>query len=173
MDYKQILNEIKPSKEESREILKTSDKLISYLNEVCKDEGITASASLVGSVAKKTYLSGKSDIDVFISFPLDMDIAQLKKTGLYFLSYTQITQQRLQAHASCLSMSHRRAPHCHYRKSVLFSRQHPDQRSRNRPPTGDQKGAHRRGQNGLNPESDAPWDALPSRDQTPWWPGIF
>ena len=83
MDYKQILNEIKPSKEESREILKTSDKLISYLNEVCKDESITASASLVGSVAKKTYLSGKSDIDVFISFPLDMDIAQLKKTGLY------------------------------------------------------------------------------------------
>lgn len=79
MDYKQILNEIKPSKEESREILKTSDKLISYLNEVCKDESITASASLVGSVAKKTYLSGKSDIDVFISFPLDMDIAQLKK----------------------------------------------------------------------------------------------
>ena len=83
MDYKQILNEIKPSKEESREILKTSDKLISYLNEVCKDEGITAHASLVGSVAKKTYLSGKSDIDVFISFPLDMDIVQLKKTGLY------------------------------------------------------------------------------------------
>ena len=71
MDYKQILNEIKPSKEESREILKTSDKLISYLNEVCKDEGITAHASLVGSVAKKTYLSGKSDIDIFISFPLD------------------------------------------------------------------------------------------------------
>ena len=83
MDYKQILNEIKPSKEESREILKTSDKLISYLNEVCKDEGITAHASLVGSVAKKTYLSGKSDIDIFISFPLDVDVAQLKKTGLY------------------------------------------------------------------------------------------
>ena len=79
MDYKQILNEIKPSKEESREILKTSDKLISYLNEVCKDEGITAHASLVGSVAKKTYLSGKSDIDIFISFPLDVDVAQLKK----------------------------------------------------------------------------------------------
>ena len=84
MDYKQILNEIKPSKEESREILKTSDKLISYLNEVCKDEGITAHASLVGSVAKKTYLSGKSDIDIFISFPLDVDVAQLKKTGLYW-----------------------------------------------------------------------------------------
>ena len=33
MDYKQILNEIKPSKEESREILKTSDKLITYLND--------------------------------------------------------------------------------------------------------------------------------------------
>ena len=51
MDYKQILNEIKPSKEESREILKTSDKLISYLNEVCKDEGITASASLVHTLS--------------------------------------------------------------------------------------------------------------------------
>ncbi len=84
MDYKQILNEIKPSKEESREILKTSDKLISYLNEVCKDEGITASASLVGSVAKKTYLSGKSDIDIFISFPLDVDVAQLKKNRFIF-----------------------------------------------------------------------------------------
>ena len=83
MDYKHILNEIKPSKEESREILKTSDKLITYLNEVCKDEGINARASLVGSVAKKTYLSGKSDIDIFISFPLDVDVLQLKETGLY------------------------------------------------------------------------------------------
>lgn len=83
MDYKHILNEIKPSKEESKEILKTSDKLITYLNEVCKDEGINACASLVGSVAKKTYLSGKSDIDIFISFPLDVDVLQLKETGLY------------------------------------------------------------------------------------------
>ncbi len=59
MDYKHILNEIKPSKEESREILKTSDKLITYLNEVCKDEGINARASLVGSVAKKNLFKWK------------------------------------------------------------------------------------------------------------------
>lgn len=84
MDYKHILNEIKPSKEESKEILKTSDKLITYLNEVCKDEGINACASLVGSVAKKTYLSGKSDIDIFISFPLDVDVLQLNETGFIF-----------------------------------------------------------------------------------------
>ena len=83
MDYKQILDEIKPSKEESSEILKISDKLIDYLNEVCKDENIDAYASLVGSVAKKTYLSGKSDIDIFISFPLDVDVSTLKETGLY------------------------------------------------------------------------------------------
>ena len=83
MDYKQILDEIKPSKEESNEILKISDKLINYLNEICKKENINACASLVGSVAKKTYLSGKSDIDIFISFPLDVDVSTLKETGLY------------------------------------------------------------------------------------------
>ncbi|WP_299523533.1 CCA tRNA nucleotidyltransferase [uncultured Methanobrevibacter sp.] len=83
MDYKQILNEIKPSKEESHEILKISKELINYLNEICRNENIDAEASLVGSVAKKTYLSGKSDIDIFISFPLDVDVSTLKKTGLY------------------------------------------------------------------------------------------
>ena len=37
----------------------------------------------VGSVAKNTWLSGKSDIDIFISFPLDVEMDQLKEKGLY------------------------------------------------------------------------------------------
>lgn len=83
MDYKQILNEIKPSKKENDDIIKISNELINYLNEICINEDINAEASLVGSVAKKTYLSGKSDIDIFISFPLDTDVSTLKEKGLY------------------------------------------------------------------------------------------
>ena len=53
-----------------------------FLNDKCYVSGIDAEAVLVGSVAKKTYLRGKSDIDIFISFPLSTDKKDLKQMGL-------------------------------------------------------------------------------------------
>lgn len=82
MDYKPILDEIKPTLEEANEVNELSSKLLDFLNDKCHLDNINAEAVLVGSVAKGTYLRGKSDIDIFISFPLDTDKKLLKEKGL-------------------------------------------------------------------------------------------
>ncbi len=82
MDYQLILDEIKPTEEEKDKVREVSGKLLDFLNDKCYLSGIDAEAVLVGSVAKKTYLRGKSDIDIFISFPLSTDKNDLKEIGL-------------------------------------------------------------------------------------------
>ena len=83
MDYDLILKDIKPSLEENREINRVARKLINYLQKTCSKKDIDAKVTLVGSVAKNTALKGKSDIDIFIAFPLDTDKQYLKEKGLY------------------------------------------------------------------------------------------
>lgn len=83
MNYELILNDIKPTQEERAEIDAMSDKLVGFLNETCEKENIPAKISVVGSVAKRTALKGKSDIDIFMAFPLDVTEDTLKQTGLY------------------------------------------------------------------------------------------
>lgn len=82
MDYDLILDDIKPTIEEKQKIDDVSHKLMSFLQNACDDMGIDAKVALVGSVAKNTALKGKSDIDIFIAFPLDTDKKFLKETGL-------------------------------------------------------------------------------------------
>ena len=82
MDYELILNDIKPTLDEKQQIENVYSELMDFLQNVCDSEGIDAKVSLVGSVAKNTALKGKSDIDIFIAFPLGTDKQYLKKTGL-------------------------------------------------------------------------------------------
>ena len=82
MNYELILKNLRPSQEEIDAVNKTTDKVLNFINETCKDEGIDAQTNAVGSVAKNTWLSGKSDIDIFISFPIDTDMDYLKEKGL-------------------------------------------------------------------------------------------
>ena len=82
MDYKLILNDIKPTKEEKHHIDEVSNRIMKFLQKTCDDNGIDARVTLVGSVAKNTALKGKSDIDIFVAFPLDTDMQYLKDTGL-------------------------------------------------------------------------------------------
>ncbi|RBQ24339.1 CCA-adding enzyme [Candidatus Methanobinarius endosymbioticus] len=83
MNYKEILNEIKPTDPEIREVHEIADKSINYINKIAKKENINVEAILVGSIAKGTWLSGNSDIDIFINFPLEADKDYLKEKGLY------------------------------------------------------------------------------------------
>lgn len=82
MNYEFILKDLKPSQEEISSVNKTTNKVIDFINDLCRKENIDAKAMAVGSVAKNTWLSGKSDIDIFIHFPLEMDIDELKEIGL-------------------------------------------------------------------------------------------
>ena len=82
MDYKAILNDIKQSDDEKNHINRVSSEIMDFLQNTCNSEGIDAKVTLVGSVAKNTALKGKSDIDIFIAFPLSTDKKYLKTTGL-------------------------------------------------------------------------------------------
>lgn len=82
MDYSLILKDIKPTSEEKKEIDDISNKLMLFIQKSCDEKNISAKVSLVGSVAKNTALKGKSDIDIFIAFPLDTDKQYLKQKGL-------------------------------------------------------------------------------------------
>ena len=59
-----------------------SSKLVNFLKDACKKENIDAKINIVGSVAKHTALKGKSDIDIFMAFPLSVSVDDLKENGL-------------------------------------------------------------------------------------------
>lgn len=82
MDYEAILKDIKPTDEEKRHIEDVSSRVINFLQDACDEREVDAKVTLVGSVSKNTALKGKSDIDIFIAFPLDTDKAKLKEIGL-------------------------------------------------------------------------------------------
>ncbi|MDR1721586.1 MAG: CCA tRNA nucleotidyltransferase [Methanobrevibacter sp.] len=83
MDYNSILSEIKPGEEEINKVRVIVDRAIDFINNKAKEEGINATAILVGSIAKGTWLSGAADIDIFITFSLDISEEELKEKGLY------------------------------------------------------------------------------------------
>ncbi|MGB9937166.1 MAG: CCA tRNA nucleotidyltransferase [Methanobacterium sp.] len=82
MDLDSVLEKIKPSREEIKKVEALSSKLITIINDYAIKKGIDAEATLVGSVAKDTWLAGKADIDIFIKFPLNMPEEDLKEYGL-------------------------------------------------------------------------------------------
>ena len=82
MDYQAILKDIKPTESEKKHVDDVSYSVMKFLQDSCESKGIDANVTLVGSVAKNTALKGKSDIDIFIAFPLKTDKKDLKDNGL-------------------------------------------------------------------------------------------
>lgn len=83
MDFDALLNEIKPNQTEKQKVESLADSMIDFINNLAQENGIHTKAILVGSVAKNTWLSGNADIDIFLHFPLETSLAQLKEQGLY------------------------------------------------------------------------------------------
>lgn len=83
MDFDALLNKIKPDKNEKEKVESLADTMISFINNLALKDGISSEAFLVGSVAKQTWLSGNADIDIFLHFPLETPLDELKKQGLY------------------------------------------------------------------------------------------
>ena len=82
MDYEMILKEIKPNTNEKERVESLANSMIDFINYTAEKENIPSQALLVGSVAKNTWLSGRADIDIFLHFPLDTSLEDLKKQGL-------------------------------------------------------------------------------------------
>ncbi|MBI5459829.1 CCA tRNA nucleotidyltransferase [Methanobacterium sp.] len=89
IDFRRILDDIEPSKDEELRVRNLSLKLMEIINRTAHDTGVNAEAVLLGSVAKNTWISngdnedGKDlDIDIFIKFPLTTSLDDLKVQGL-------------------------------------------------------------------------------------------
>lgn len=82
MDYETILKDIKQTPDEKRHIDDVSSRVMDFLQKACDEKNLNVNVTLVGSVAKNTALKGKSDIDIFMAFPLDTDKQVLKQKGL-------------------------------------------------------------------------------------------
>ncbi|MEN6329367.1 MAG: CCA tRNA nucleotidyltransferase [Methanobacteriaceae archaeon] len=81
-DLNKVLQKIQPSLEEKAMVENLASELIKIINQEAQNQNIPAKAILVGSVAKGTRLAGKSDVDIFITFPLDCSQDYLKQKGL-------------------------------------------------------------------------------------------
>ncbi|MEE9592394.1 MAG: CCA tRNA nucleotidyltransferase, partial [Thermoplasmata archaeon] len=77
----EILDEIKPTREEVEETLRIAESLLRRLAEAAREEGIPGRPLLVGSVAKGTYLKNP-EIDAFFAFPPETSREDLERWGL-------------------------------------------------------------------------------------------
>ncbi|MDR2831234.1 MAG: CCA tRNA nucleotidyltransferase [Methanobrevibacter sp.] len=87
MIYKDILKRIKPSQNEKNRIKVIVDKIIKVIEEKAIKEDYEVKVQLTGSIAKDTWLSGSADIDIFITFPIDVNVEELKEKGLKLAYY--------------------------------------------------------------------------------------
>ena len=85
--YNEILTDIKPTDKERDRVIGFSDKLMNIILDYGQQLNLDVECKLVGSMAKKTSLKSKADIDIFMSFPLEYDEDKLKEYGLELANY--------------------------------------------------------------------------------------
>lgn len=78
-----VLSRIKPTASEREKLQSVAKSIISRINAIGKAEGFNINATLVGSSARKTWISGEHDLDIFIMFPPDAQREYLEEKGLY------------------------------------------------------------------------------------------
>jgi len=79
----EILARIKPTSDEQKKMQVVADNIISLVDQVALDLGLSeVNSLLVGSAARNTWITGEHDLDIFISFPEDTTEADLKTIGL-------------------------------------------------------------------------------------------
>ena len=77
MDLKSVLDKIKPSMKEEKEMKSFTDRLIATASKLSKIKPL-----LCGSIEKGTWLSEKSEVDLFLLFKPSLSKKQLEKKGL-------------------------------------------------------------------------------------------
>lgn len=76
---KEVLEKIKPSREEEEKLNKFLKKLTETARDISKSDIV-----IVGSIGKFTWLSGDHDIDLFIFFQKSVSRSELEKKGLEY-----------------------------------------------------------------------------------------
>ena len=86
-ETEKLIEEIEPSAEERQNVIEFSNKLMEIIKNYANKKNVEINCRLVGSIAKKTSLMDKADIDIFITFPLSYSEEELKEYGLEFGQY--------------------------------------------------------------------------------------
>lgn len=81
----EVLKAIKPRPEEYELLHTVFNKINSIISRTLEKQGVNAKITLQGSVAHDTWLSGERDIDVFVLFPTQWSIEELKTRGFEIL----------------------------------------------------------------------------------------
>jgi tRNA nucleotidyltransferase (CCA-adding enzyme) len=78
-----VLFRIKPTDAEKSRLCALAESIISRIDTLGRYEGIDIKGILVGSSARRTWISGEHDLDIFIMFPPDTEREYLEEKGLY------------------------------------------------------------------------------------------
>jgi len=77
-----VLPRIRPTDEERAFVEGLMRKLKGIAEETIESLGLDVKPYFVGSLAKDTYLAGDHDVDLFLAFPLDTPLKELRERGL-------------------------------------------------------------------------------------------
>ncbi|KUH32607.1 CCA-adding protein [Thermococcus celericrescens] len=77
-----ILPRIRPTDEERAFVEGLMRELETIAEETIESLGLDVKPYFVGSLAKDTYLAGDHDVDLFLAFPLDTPLEELREKGL-------------------------------------------------------------------------------------------
>ncbi len=82
MKFDDILNEIKPSQKERKQLQETYKEIRKKAEEISQKKQTETKIELVGSTDRDTWLSGERDIDIFLLLPENLDRETFEKIGL-------------------------------------------------------------------------------------------
>ncbi|WP_456366022.1 CCA tRNA nucleotidyltransferase [Thermococcus sp.] len=77
-----VLGQIRPTEEERAFVRELMDELREIAEGTIGELGLEVRPYFVGSLAKDTYLAGDHDVDMFLAFPLETPLEQLREKGL-------------------------------------------------------------------------------------------
>ncbi len=78
----EVLQDVKPDEEEKEKLHDTYEELLKRVEEISSDLEVSVKPELVGSAARKTWISGERDIDLFLLFPPSTSREKLEEIGL-------------------------------------------------------------------------------------------
>lgn len=81
----QVLDRIKPRKEEYEIIWRSYEKIKSIIENYLVTRGVHGEVTIQGSIAHDTWLSGDRDLDIFVLFPGDWSREDIEKKGFTLL----------------------------------------------------------------------------------------
>ncbi len=82
---RRILERIKPREYEYRIVFNAYNRIKNVIEQILKKHNVKAEVTLQGSIAHDTWLSGDRDLDIFVLFPLEWSVEELKTKGFKIL----------------------------------------------------------------------------------------